>query len=316
MITRGKWRDHFLKTAVEYIDLEVKNSGKNDATKALFVEKSSDSEYVETRLREGMGPLVASNDASEISDLTLGDGYPKRIYQHKYAGKISYPMEVKLFEKTGLIAAHTKALARAPEYLMRTLRAAMFEYGDTVAASVTTVNGRPIVDTIGADGLPVFYAAHTYKSNGAATWANLSTTALTLNRTNWSTHSNAIYKWRGANGEYLDAMPEKLIIPVDLRQAAFEMCASTYQPESALNALNSAQMDLKSGDYTVVKELTSTADWYIQTSFENRFIIRWAMKPKTETWYEESNQVDFVSLTMVCSMGCDDPRRYFAVKAA
>lgn len=312
MITTADFRDRFIPKAVEYIDTEQKNRFKEAQYKRVFKVISSDTQYVDTRQKESMGPLKMTAEGAELDELTQGDGFPKRITQVKWAGKVVYPMEVKLFELVELAADLTKNLALACPHLMEVIAAAFIEKGFTAIASIPNINGVPMVDSICGDGNTIFHATHGFKSDGSRNYANKNASAfVSMDQTSVQNMNNTILRWTSSTGSYLDIRPKTLMGPVEKRQTMRELCLSPLQPETANNAVNALKEDYGEGDYFVYRWLSNTAQWGCLTTAENDFKIRVAMKPTTEKGHNGENQTDWISLTTLFSIGANDPRHIF-----
>src|SRR5688572_2076446 len=106
MITLADFREHYLPKVEEKINNELKNRDKNAYWSKIFKDVSSDTQYVQTKQRESMGPLQMTPAGSDVPELNLGDGYNKRIFQYKFSGMIRYSMEVLLFDQLDIIAEH------------------------------------------------------------------------------------------------------------------------------------------------------------------------------------------------------------------
>lgn len=311
------FRDRFVPMVTEWVDEGANKRLKTGQFRMVFDEKSDKKESVRTKQKEGMGALLPTPPKANVQEIYLGDGWPKKISQVKYAAMIEFPIEVQLFKLMDIIADHVEGLEEAGPFLVELLAAAMINGGNLALASVPTVNNVPIFDPIGGDGQPLFSQAHTFKSD-ARTWSNLNGASggayATLSRTTVQTTNQTVKRYTGSSGKYLGVGIDHLIIPSELQGAASEVCKSKLQPETANNAYNSAREYLGEGDYKVWDWLASTTDYYFKTTARNDLMIRWAQKPKTVRGPEDKNLSERIINYMIMSIGYNVGRSLFGWK--
>jgi hypothetical protein len=181
---------------------------------------------------------------------------------------------------------------------------------------VPTINGVPAIDVTAADGLPIWSAAHTWKGDPTRTYSTLLDPFATLSQDSLQTIANMVRRRTNGAGHLLNHKIQKLIVPTGLRHRARELLRSVLKPEvAASNMDNAVREDLGEGDYEVWDWLESQVDYYVKTSAENRFIIRWAWKWETNTDYDKKVQIFSLMVDGSFSIGVDDPRGYVAAKA-
>lgn len=316
MITEADFRERYVPKAVEYIDNTSRSLVEKAQYKELYTEVESNTQYVMVKQKESMGPLQRTPTASQLPELRIRDGWDKRIYQFKYTGIARYPIEVRTFGATDVIADITKGLALARPHLMEIMGVTLFIYGQYALTSAPTVLGVPMVDTTSADGEPIFDTAHPYKSDPSVTIKNRSSAILELTQSNLQSVCNDILAWQLSSTAYMNVMAKRLIVPRQLRHKARELLGSKLQPETANNAVNALREDFGEGDYFVYRWLTSATEWYVETDAPNDFKFRKALESKAEKGYNGENQTHWISQTTIFSQGVADPTRFYKVCAA
>jgi hypothetical protein len=311
------FRDRFVPMVTEWVDEGTAARLNKGQYKMVFDEKSDKKESVRTKQKEGMGTLLPTPPKADVKEIYLGDGWPKKISQVKYAAMVDFPIEVQLFKLMDIIADHVEGLEEAGPFLVELLAAAMINSGHLTLSSVPTVNNVPLFDPIGGDGLPLFSQSHTFKSDNR-TWSNLNGAYggayATLSRSTVQTTAQTVRRYTGSSGKYQGIMIDHLIVPGELQAAASEVCKSQLQPETANNAYNSAREYLGEGDYKVWDWLASTTDYYAKTTARNDLAIRWAQKPKTIRGPEDKNLSERIINYMILSIGFNLGKSIFSWK--
>ena len=320
MITMETMRSRVVPQAIEFIKTEWAKLMAEAEWKKLFLEKKDSHQFVEVRGEESMDMLQRVNFAAPIPELALGDGWPKRITQYSYKGKLVWPKEVGKFDRFDIIASHRRHLAKAGPLLMEVLIAAFWEYCDTAVASVPTLAGTPMVDTAAPDGNPVAYNAHTFKSNPAITYSNKGVDSDgafgALNQSNLAAVANKVMNWTASNGAMLNCRVKRVIVPTGLRHRIAELLKSTLEPDTGNNKVNSAREDFGAGDYMVYHWQTNQTEWSVETDVENGYRVRRGWDVETDQGENKEIQTLFITADTSFSIGCQDVRRFCFVKAA
>ncbi|MBU2685637.1 MAG: hypothetical protein KKF27_20540 [Gammaproteobacteria bacterium] len=229
---------------------------------------------------EGMGALNLWPEGSPPAELDVQEGYGQSYTQHQYAGRVYFTKPIIKFGQDGLAATMLRyqrtGAMKVKEIICRTY----LEEGNTAIASVSTVGNMPLINSIGGDGLTLFNASHTYRSDADRTWSNISTAGLDLTESTVNTVFTAIRHWTDNTGAPLDVMPTNIIFPPDLFQKFVKVRDAILEPATGNNAPNTYK-DLMEGAAGGIQYqwLTSTTDWYVMTNASKnasiRFIFGW-----------------------------------------
>lgn len=303
----------------EKIDLNDKSLVDKAAYKAsgIWKEITNKNLYDDIYEKESMGALHRTPERTVLKENSLRDGWQKRAHKVKYAALATFSEETKHFDRWDIISDLTKGLAQARPYTYEIIAVSVLEYGHMAAGSVPTVGNVPVIDSIGADGNPLFFGAHPFKSDPSHTWSNRSSSLLAFNRTNIQSVSDIVEDWRLSNDALTNIKVDKLIIPRTMRWAAHEIFKSDKQPETGNNAKNAIHEAFGSDDYYVYEWLTSSTDWYAMTSVETDFKFRIAAgwESKTATWVDHKIQAEFMSRSTMFSADVHNGRKLYKVCA-
>jgi len=145
--------------------------------------------------------------------------------------------------------------------------------------STTNADGN---STLGADGVVLCSASHPYSADDATTQSNTGTAALT--KANVSAARVSMMRLTDDRGDIMNIMPDTILVPPDLEDAALEITKSLLDPTSAQNAINP-----QAGRYRLIvwNYLTDTNNWFLIDSTAMRNSLRWYDRIPLEFGREE-----------------------------
>lgn len=213
--------------------------------------------------------IGAFGDVPEFSGTVTYDDiyqqYDATITPKEYAD--GYQINRKLFDDDlyGIMDAKPKGLATA---LTRTRQ----KHGATIFNNAFSVDTTWLT---GNDGVAMCSNSHTTTSPGVSTSAgfdNLSTAALSA--TAVAAGRLQMRGYRGDRAQRLSIMPDRLVIPIDLEETAWEIVNSSGKVDTANNNAN-----FNKGKYQVV-------DWEYLTDANNWFMVDGTMMKDALTWVD------------------------------
>lgn len=159
------------------------------------------------------------------------------------------------------------------------------EYKEIVAANIFNT-GTTYDPTIGGDGVALFSTAHPYD---LGTWGNRFATDLDLNEASLLQASiNIQSTWVNEAGLKINAMPEKLVVPIPLIPVAERLLKSERRPGTAENDVNAIR-SMPGGltDYIPHTYMTSSTQWFVTTNIEG--LDMWErIKFETSMWTDDT----------------------------
>lgn len=314
MITANQMADLYLPKMEQYIDTNVSKLIAKGDWKLFFAEGGTKHLYEDTKVEEASGTMREKVDGSDSVAFKLHDGYTKRRSVRIYACAAEY---TKLAWKTAnnrLMMKISKACADSPNQMISDLVAAIIELGDSNLAGVPVVGGKPMIDTLAADGQPIFSTAHTFKSTGTETYSNKTSayTALTADSL-WDAR-NQIAGWRNNLGELLNIDAKRLVVGFANYKKAVELIRSKDDSETANRSTNSLnELGLT---FTCYNRMINDTEWFLETNAENDYKIKFLWKPETKRDESVRSGTFLINVDTAFSHGVGDPRRWFANKAA
>jgi len=143
------------------------------------------------------------------------------------------------------------------------------------ANAFSSVNDQTTLDTYGfpiggPDSVALCSDAHPYNAADSTTQTNEGTLALTAD--NLGTTRVAMMNMTDDTGDILDVMPDLVIIPPELEDAAIKAGASPYEPDTANNAVNPQQGRYR---YLVWHYLEDTNAWFMVDSARMKQHLIW-----------------------------------------
>lgn len=196
--------------------------------KAICSVRPSKRAYEEAAYAAGLGLFAHKPEGESITYDDLAQGPTKR-WIHK-----TYSLGVKITEE--LIE---DSLYPDIPVEMKSLTSELGASADeTLAILVWDMlnNGTATTNHTGADGLALFSGAHTYISG--ATWSNLLSPAADLSATALQTAIDNFETIQDEQGRYVVKKATQIIVHPANAWKAKELLNSTYDPESANNAVN------------------------------------------------------------------------------
>lgn len=261
---------------------------------------------------ESFGAVAAWPEGSPRPGFDWQEGWAQKMSQHQFGGVVDITKPMVKFSQENLVKKATTKLMDGCVISLEAQAAAYLEYGATAIASVLKVGGRPIINSIGGDGVTLFNAAHPWRSGGG-TWGNLSTASLDLTETTINTVATQIARWLDNAGVPLSIEGKRLVIPSEYIQKAEKLTRSEKEPSTANNAVNTYSA-LMRGGYLVWKYLSDTGDWYVETTASDdcaiQFFFGW--KPEVDTASPHPRTGNrCVGIDYSIAHGCNVPLRYY-----
>lgn len=228
---------------------EVKTSGRNQETDSAV---------------SGFSLL---SQTAELGPLDYED--PNQMYQTTYS-HLKYTKGFKVSEELREDDQHN-IISKMPAALGKATKRTQEYY----AANVLN-NGFDTAHTSYGDAKPLFSTAHP-RADGGTAQSNASSTGVTFTESNLETVRLQGRKLLDDKGQKIVLKYDKLIVPVDLEQAAHIITQSTLRPGTANNDINTNK-----GAYNVIawEYLTSTTAWFLQDTRESLLTWYWRVRPE------------------------------------
>lgn len=288
-----------------------------DAIYPRFMEEMATKVFTEREQTvNAMRSLAATTENSPFEQLNLNMGWAQSYTQRRFTGRVDITIEMAEFQMANMMATLLNYLRLAPQDTREIIAATYLEYGDTALASVPFVGGRPLINSIGGDGLTLFNTAHTFRSDSTRTWANLAATYVDLTEAGVIAVYNDVAGWKDEYGHPFGIAPQDIIYPVNKTSQYLKVRKSLLEPGSAQNAINVTN-DLFKGGGTQSRWLTSTADWYVRTSADaETFGLKYyiGIRDRTYRGKDPNTQADYIGVIYMCADGANELRRIYAIK--
>ncbi len=212
------------------------------------------------------------------------EGYKKSVSEVEYALGIKIQRKALRNDRYGVLQTRTSLLAQSFNARKEQLGADVFNNANSTF-------------TVG-DGLSLCNSAHTSKMS-ATTQSNYGT--LALSAANLFTTETYFKKFRTNVDNIMTNIPNLLIVPMDLRQTAFEILESAGKVDTSVNNRNyfyNAMYDVIVWD----NFLTSSSAWFIANSdmMKEQLVYR-EWEP---TQFFRSGEFDTLVLKMAGYMSC------------
>lgn len=203
----------------------------------------------------GEGEQVDYEDPVQLYDITYTHG--------KYTKGFKVSEELYEDDQYNVIDKKPAALARSAR------RTAEYQ------ASLLFVNAFSGTQ-LGGDAKPLASVGHP-RSDGGSSQSNASSTGLTLTDANLETARIAFRNQLDDKGMKIQAMPDTLLVPINLEKTAHVIVDSTSKSGVADNDLN-----FNRGKYKIVswEYLTSTTAWFLLDSKMHQLNWFWRIKPE------------------------------------
>ena len=161
---------------------------------------------------------------------TLKSGYTKTYTATTYATGYRISKEMVKDGKFGFIERATKSFAKGMFELKEIQAADVFDGGFT---------------NTGYDGQALFSTSHPLENGAGVTGSNTPSAGSELSITSYRELRNILQDTLNENGQRIKIMGKWFIVPQELQDVAEEIVKSTYNPEDANNAINTAYNKLE-----------------------------------------------------------------------
>jgi phage major head subunit gpT-like protein len=159
-----------------------------------------------------------------------------------------------------------------PAQLARAARRTAEYHGAEVLNKAFTTSGYN-----GGDAKPLCSVGHP-RSDGGTAQSNASSTGITLTEENLETARIAFRQQLDDKGMRIQAMPGRLIVPVDLEKDAKIIVGSTLRPGTADNDMNiyKGALDVIAWEYITVNNTC----WFLQDMAQHQLNWFWRVRPE------------------------------------
>lgn len=240
MITTGNWQ-----SALEPIAINNFNVGMREipAEREMLFDVVQSNKLTETYLEHGdIGSMGEFSGSIEYDDVQ--QGYEYRITAREFAKGIKIQRKFVRVDQLDIVKSLPKMLGLAAR--RRMALDVFYMYNNAFNTSITTL-----------DGLQLCSTAHT-SLNGGSSQSNRGTSAFSA--VSVETARLSMNDFKTNTDEKFDAMPDFLLVPDDLEEAAYELTASAGKVDTANNNRNFHQ-----GKWKVLtsKWLTDSNNWFM-----------------------------------------------------
>lgn len=220
-----------------------------------------------------MSEVGAFGDVPEFTgSVTYDDvnqGYDSFLTHKEYA--TGFQVERKLFDDDlfSIIDGKPSGLATAAVRTRQKHGASLYNNAFSLDATWLTHS----------EAVPLCSNSHTTTATGVSTasgFDNLVTAALSA--TSATAARIQMRGFRGDRADRISVVPDKIVIPVDLYQVAYEISESSGWPENANNAAN-----VHKGAYKIV-------DWEYLDDVNNWFMVDSGMEKEAQCWVDRIKQ--------------------------
>lgn len=288
----------FLKQAEVKLTDSLQKLDKEAYYRKVCAVQSANTKIQRVQELENMSALARRIEGAPIQELDFLPGYAQQFIQIEYAGKVVMTFQMKTFQQYDLFGRLSAQLKNASAKTPDLIFAVLLEYGDVALASVPTIgNGEPIINSLGGDGLTLFHATHTFKSDGERTWSNKYTTSQTLDETSVGAIRTQIRRWKDNTGAPFNYKITKFILPPDKMQDYWRLAKSTNQPATNNNAVNTFPY-MAPDSVIEMPLLQDTTDWYVCTDAPDEGKIQFFEGYNKTKSYEDDHIDSSVIATM------------------
>lgn len=313
-VTSGAFRPEMVKHIQKEISGNIEKQEARGAFKNFFKTGKTEFEQYETRIAEASGPAQVWVEGSPKPLISLNDGWVKRRAIIEYAARIDYTKRIMKMASPKLRAKMAKVLSDAIPQLKEEICSLYLEFGDQALANVPQINGVPVIDTIAADGQPIFSTTHTHYSDKLRTYSNKTASFQALTQATLQNATNQILAWRSNNSMPLSAKPKKLWVGINNRHKAYELLHSPTKSETAERADNALRLDFDAMGFGVYKHMKDQDEWFITTTWENDYVYDEAWGVEQDSKYEKLTGTTSLMVDTAFAHGVGDPRHLYANK--
>lgn len=314
LVTSGAFRAEMVKHIQDEIAGNIEKQEKRGQFKNFFKTGKTEFEQFETKIAEASGPAQIWLEGSPKPLISVNDGWVKRRAITEYAARIDYTKRIMKMASPKLRAKMARVLSDAIPQLKEEVCANYLEYGDQALSSVPAINGVPVIDTVAADGQPIFSTSHTHYSDKLQTYSNKTASFQTLSQATLQNACNQILGWKSNNGMPLSARPKKLWVGINNRHKAYELLHSDTKSETANRADNALRMDFDAMSFGIYKHMKDQDEWFITTTWENDYRYDEAWGVEQDSKYEKLTGTTSLMADTAFAHGVGDPRYILANK--
>lgn len=314
LIVSGEFRADMVRHIQKEIAGNIEAQEKRGQYKQFFKTGKTEFEQYETKIAEASGPAQLWIEGAPKPLITLNDGWVKRRAITEYAARIDYTKRIMKLASPALRAKMARYLSDAIPQLKEELGANYLEFGDQPLSAVPAINGVPVIDTICADGQPIFSTTHTHYSDKLRTYSNKTASFQVLTQATLQASTNQIMGWRSNNGMPLSAKAKKLWVGINNRHKAYELLHSETKSETAERADNALRQDFGAMDFGVYKHMKDQDEWFITTTWENDFRFDDAWGVEQDSKYDKLTGTTSLMVDTAFAHGVGDPRHVYANK--
>lgn len=314
-ISTGDFRDHFIPYFTKRIKGNIERRMKNAEWKMIFTTDTADTDIVESSQMEAAGPAQLTMEGGKHATIRIEEGYKKKIAQTQWKAKVEYTDKARHFVKTKLLTMATDALPTACTEVQEVIGAGYIEYGDTALASVPTVRNIPLVDSICGDGLTIFNATHTFRSDAANTYANRTAAWVSLTQSALQDATDAVEGWKDNTGACLMVRTKGFVCSPSYRWKFYELLHSQTASETTNRADNALRQTYGPNDFRIYYHIVNATEWLVETDWMNDFCYYYGWKPTIQRWEDKDAGIFSIGINFCMGHGVNDPRHWYANKA-
>lgn len=292
-----------------------------------FMKVTKTNKYVErVQAYDNMREAQFIPEGSEAPQLDFREGWNQKFTQQQYGAAFSITDLTKMFARRDIIAAGVKQLRMSTYKTKEIIGTNYLVNGDQAITSVPKSNGQYLINPVGGDGNPLFYASHSWRNELGSdlTWSNRSATYYDPNELGVNAIMVLVAQWNDNTGAPMDIDLTRLIIPTPHAQLVYKLMKSTNEPQSNNNAVNSIPLLIKGGkDALVDKWLNSTSlgdgiTWYAQTSADpDSYWLQWftGKDDATRSYIDNATMNNVQEIRYVCATGANELRGLVKIPA-
>lgn len=306
----GDFGKFVLPAIQKYIDTNMPKSAVLSEGARVFKTGKIDREYVEVKQTEATGPMQVIEQGGRMAELTVPEGYPKRIGVREAGIKgVWTKRKIRLGGKE-YVRRVKEGIMNAPKQYFNTLGMLYLEYADTALASVPKAKGVAVIDSIGGDGLTLAHAAHTFNSDGAVTNSNKTSTYKSLTQDGLQSDINTVMQWKNNENVAMGIRVKSLWVGQTNAAKAFELLHSAGKSETA-NRSDNALKEYLPPRPVVLQSMINQNEYILETTAENDYCLLTAWDEESETEYDKETRTWYLYLDGAHAHGCGFPLRYF-----
>lgn len=240
------------------------------------------------------GLATETAEATEFPIGTLQQGIQTRYIARKIGLKMIITREARKFNKYPQIIMAAGRLTRALWKTMDIDGALQFARAENSAY-------------VGGDGVSLASASHTLPGGG--TFSNTMAVPMSPSTLGISLAAIQAGKLPGHDSQREGYELKKVVYPVDQRFFWSVLLNSSHKPEAGeFNAINIVKNDMDLEPVCLTQWTNSTTNWCAMTDCPDGFKWKWADKPYSTTWMENSQEVMNHQIAAMYDRGWSDAR--------